>query len=240
MSILGIKNRTGNWRTAKILSPLVNQQGARISLARHLVGVGEQLGDSIKFELFWEGMRDYIHQEEPREGCYEDRLLKYYRECFPRLRKEIEGFGGFRQLKPKNYNDNDKWKQELYSNLRHTEVDIVLETPEHLCIGEAKCEARLGANSCDVLVHQLIRQYVMAKILVELTRESTDKDREVIPLLVVDCLEELMKTAQVNFMIEKNWLSKRNVLSWNKLKRILGMDKTIHGNAEQMRLGQKE
>lgn len=231
MSILGIKNRTENWRTATILSPLVNQQGARISLARHFVGVGQQLGDSIKFELFWEGMRDYIHQEEPREGCYEDRLLKYYRECFPRLRKEIEGFGGFRQLKPKNYNDNDKWKQELYSNLRHTEVDIVLETPEHLCIGEAKCEVRLGANSCDVLVHQLIRQYVMAKILVKLTRKA----KVVVPFLVVDCPEELTKTAQVNFMIEKNWLSKRNVLSWNKLSEILGTDKTVHGNAEPKR-----
>lgn len=66
---------------------------------------------------------------------------------------------------------------------------------------------------------------VMAKILVKLTRKA----KVVVPFLVVDCPEELMKTAQVNFMIEKNWLSKRNVLSWNKLKKILGTDTAIHG-----------
>ena len=174
-------------------------------------------------------MRDHIHQEKPRKGCYEDLVLKYYRGCFPRLREEIEGFDGFQKLKPKNYADNDKWKQELYSNLYHTEVDIVIQTQKHLCIGEAKCEADLGAVSDDVFVHQLIRQYVMAKILVELT----GKDKEVVPFLVGDHPDKLMKTVQVKFMIKMNYLSKRNVLSWKDLSKILGTDKTITWDLSQ-------
>ena len=192
----------------------------RIALASHLVGSGEQIGGHIEFELFWRGMRDYIHQKKPRKGCCEDLVLKCYRGCFPRLREKIEGFDGFQKLKPKNYADNDKWKQELYSNLYHTEVDIVLQTQKQLCIGEAKCEQALGANSKRVLVHQLIRQYVMTKIVVE----HTDKDKEVVPFLIGDYPEKLMKTAQVKFMIEMNYLSERNVLSWEKLSKILETD----------------
>ena len=220
MGILGIENRTENWCTARELSPLVKNPATRIALASHLVGSGEQIGGHIEFELFWRGMRDHIHQEKPRKGCYEDLVLKYYRGCFPRLREEIEGFDGFQKLKPKNYADNDKWKQELYSNLRRTEVDIVLQTQKQLCIGEAKCEQALGANSERVLVHQLIRQYVMAKILVELT----DSKKRVVPFVVGDCWDELMETAQVKFMIEMNYLSERNVLSWKKLSKILETD----------------
>ena len=43
-------------------------------------------------------------------------------------------------------------------------IDIVLETTDRLFIGEAKLESTLGSDSDHVLVHQLIRQYVMAHL----------------------------------------------------------------------------
>ena len=225
MGILGIENRTENWRTASVLSPLVDKPAARIPLASYVVGPGGQLGEEIEFELFWQGMRDYKHKfrESPSAECHEDQFLEFYRRCFPNLRTEIECFSGFKPLRECNYIAKGEYKQRLYNNLLNTEVDVVLETPEHLCIGEAKCEADLGADSTDILVHQLIRQYVMAKILVELT----GKDKEVVPFVVGDCQEELMKKAQVRFMIEMKYLSKSNVLSWKKLSEILGTSKTI-------------
>ena len=234
MGILDIKNRTENWRTASVLSPLVEKPDARISLASHLLGSREQHGDNIEFELFWQGMRDYIHQcsraEDPNAGHYVDQVLKCYLRCFSHLRQEIKCFKrgksrrqpGFKPLQPHNYIATDECKQKLYENLRHTEVDVVLQTPKHLCIGEAKREENLDANSEYILVHQLIRQYVMARILVELTGSK----KKVVPFVVGDCRDKLMKTSQVKFMIKMSYLSESNVLSWRKLAEILGTGKT--------------
>ncbi len=222
MGILDIKNRTENWRTASVLSPLVEKPDARISLASHLLGSREQHGDNIEFELFWYGMRDYIHQrcqEHPDVEHYRKQVLECYRSCFPRLRQEIERSDEFRELEKDNY----KCKPSLYDNLFRTEVDVVLQTPKHLCIGEVKCEAKFGASLEYILVHQLIRQYVMARILVELTGSK----KKVVPFVVGDCREELIKNGQVKFMIEMSYLSKSNVLSWKKLSEILGTDRNI-------------
>ena len=235
MGILDIKNRTENWRTASVLSPLVEKPDARVSLASHLVGPRDQRGDNIEFELFWQGMRDYInqcrHAEDPNAGHYVDQVLECYRRCFPHLRQEIECFtrggsrrrSGFKPLQPHNYIATDECKQKLYKNLRRTEVDVVLQTPKHLCVGEVKCEAKFGASAKYILVHQLIRQYVMARILVELTGSK----KKVVPFVVGDCREELIKNGQVKFMIEMSYLSKSNVLSWKKLSEILGTDRNI-------------
>ena len=67
---------------------------------------------------------------------------------------------------------------KLYNNLRETEIDVVLETPKYLFIGEAKGETDLRGNGYRVLVHQLIRQYVMARILVD----RLESGKEVVPL----------------------------------------------------------
>ena len=232
MGILGIENRTENWRTASVLSPLVEKRGARVSLARHLVGPREQFGNRIEFELFWKGMRDYRDQCRFQgvrdDGRYVDQVLvdqvrECYRKRFPHLRQRIKYFSGFKDLKAHNYVAKDEYKQKLYRNLYHTEVDVVLQTQSHLCIGEAKCGQALGANSDHVLVHQLIRQYVMAKILVELTGSK----KMAVPFVVGDCRDKLIKTAQVNFMIEMGYLSEHNVLSWKQLLEILGTDEAV-------------
>ena len=56
---------------------------------------------------------------------------------------------------------------KLRDNLINTEVDVVLESPDSLFIGEVKDVSDFGADSRYVLVHQLIRQYVTATILIE-------------------------------------------------------------------------
>ena len=228
MAILGIKNRTENWRTVSVLSPLVEKPGARISLASHLIGSRERLGEEkMIFELFWSGMRDYMdqckHRRDSDKGYHVDQVFDYYRDCFHDLRQEIKCFHEFKDLKAHNYVAKDECKQQLYKNLYYTEVDVVLQTQNHLCIGEAKCGQTLRADSNHILVHQFIRQYVMARVLVELTGSK----KRVVPFVVGDSRDKLMKTAQIKFMIKMNYLSERNVLSWKKLSEIIGTYGTV-------------
>ena len=229
MGILGIDNRTENWRTVCVLSPLVERHGARSALANHLVGPAGQCGDNVEFELFWKGMRDYVHAERQGEGAarpehpggteaYATRFLSLYRDCFPSLRQEVERFRTFQRLEPHNYLAKGEYKKELYNNLLNTEIDIVLQTDTHLCIGEAKSSQNLDAKSKYVLVHQLIRQYVMARIIVELTGSK----KEIVPFVVGDSRERMKKSEQVKFMINWERLRDSNILSWAQLSDILG------------------
>ena len=218
MGILGIDNRTENWRTACVLSPLVERHGARSSLANHLVGAAGRCGDSVQFELFWKGMRDYVHEHPSGTEAYATRFLSLYRDCFPSLRQEVERSGAFQKLKTHNYLAESKYKKKLYNNLLNTEIDIVLQTDTHLCIGEAKSSQNLDAKSRHVLVHQLIRQYVMARILVELT----DSKKEIVPFVVGDSRKDMMESEQVKFMIKWGCLRDSNILSWTQLSDILG------------------
>ena len=66
-----------------------------------------------------------------------------------------------------------------------------------------------------VLVHQLIRQYVTATILLQIAGEH----KEVIPFVVGDSTDYLKKTSQVRFMISQGWLSQANVLDWGDVER---------------------
>ena len=99
---------------------------------------------------------------------------------------------------------------KLGTNLVGTEIDVVLESPEHLFVGEAKEEMNLDGNGDLVLVHQLIRQYVMAKILVRLSGAK----KKVIPFLVREELDG-REQVQVDFMVAKGWLKRENVLGWD-------------------------
>ena len=222
MAILDIENRTENWHTARVLAPLVGNPNARASLASYLVGAAEQCGDSVEFELFWKGIRDYIHEhQDQNDGDYPTEFAALYRDCFPNLRQQVEHCTGFQSLQGHNYVvASDESKKKLYNNLFNTEVDIVLQTAKHLCIGEAKCSQRLAADSKHVLVHQLIRQYVMASVLVELNGSH----KQVVPFVVGDRRENLMKTHQVKLMVKIGYLRKRNVLSWEELSAILEQD----------------
>ena len=61
MGILGIENRTENWKTAFNFAPFIEDANLRLKLAGRL---GEPSGtppSDISMELFWKGMRDFHH-----------------------------------------------------------------------------------------------------------------------------------------------------------------------------------
>ena len=196
----------------------------------------------IRIELFWYGMRDYIDMKNKNNKdltiASEEFISHYYR-LFPHLRKEIKEAKELRlNLQCSNYHpkhpDNDV--DSLRNNLRNTEIDIVLDTPTHLFIGEAKHESKLRGDGKLILVHQLIRQYVMASILVDLTA-TEGCAKEIVPFLVGDKIDSLMNVHQVRFMIKQHncnhspgdWLRKENVLSWDCIRKITNAEST-HDN----------
>ena len=215
MGILGIKNRTENWKTAKTFAPFFNNPDLRLKLVERLgEPEGANPGD-VKLELFWKGMRDYIHGAEPKPA--EATLAEMYKRMFSDLRLQIGGFHSddgveFDLLKEWNYSPpHPEEAQALYKNLRNTEIDIVLESKGRIYVGEAKDESGFGANGSLVLVHQLVRQYVMAKILVDLLGTK----HEVVPFIVRNNpKDEQKEPAQIQFMLWKGWLIEKNILIW--------------------------
>ena len=228
MTILGIRNRTENWKTVEHFH-FINEE-AKVKLVEHLLtpyGNTPELDPSdITIELFWEGMRDY------KGDPHDHQLATCYASLFPELRTRVEEFtsnakterrSSFRDLKPWNYRVSEEIfvpgrnnkittsPSALKSNLLHTEIDIVVETPDHLLIGEAKDESSLNSSSTYVLVHQLVRQYVMAKMLVKLSGKSLT----VVPFVVGTDVERLNNSEQVRFLQWQKWLMKENVLSWD-------------------------
>ena len=209
MGILGIKNRTENWKTARHFAPFLGAEdaaaAARATLAQRLGEPEETSGEAIRIELFWRGIRDC-------KPCNED-VRKRYERLFPDLRDKVKDFPGFKSCDYAVPKEGQGHK--LFSNLRHTEIDIVLETPRHLFIGEAKDESSPGTNGKYVLVHQLIRQYVTARILVDL---SDNPNRVVTPFAVVDDArrDEFMRRRQVQFMIQHMGLE--NILTWDCIR----------------------
>ena len=230
MSILGINNRTENWKTAYEFAPFFRDGNACAKLARTLEEGGSPTGNEVKIELFWKGMRDYVDKVgKPKEHELQDKCIKAYyeTELFCGLRDDIQKFnkiGTKNALRIPNAWNYDPCKVEpkpgqtgegaLFNNLRNTEVDIVLETPGHLFIGEAKDESVLGGSGPLVLVHQLIRQYVTARILLRVM----GSEKEIVPFLVVADNDYMKRTGQVQFMISQEWLKKKNVLTWADIR----------------------
>ena len=227
MSILEtIENRTENWKTARSFAPLVRDGGVRLAeklLANHRGNQQAQAEfnpSDVRIELFWYGMRDYLYHNAPKKKGYykaakelhQKTFADEYERLFSCLRQKVTGSGLFNELKPDNYDVcTDDRVDELFDNLFHTEVDIVLESPKHLFIGEAKHESKFGAVADWVLVHQLIREYVMARLLVE----HLDSKKEVVPFVVGDDVGKLKRYSQVQFMLKQCWLKEENVLSWD-------------------------
>ncbi len=113
----------------------------------------------------------------------------------------------------------DLREDKLFSNVRRTEIDVVLETSSHLFIGEVKWESRLDKDKENVLVHQLIRQYVTARIAVDIL--GLEKPKTVVPFIVCDKgkrRESILNTDQVRFMIdEMKVLKPNNILTWEQI-----------------------
>ena len=122
--VLGIRNRTENWKTALNFSPLFGEGGGvgRAKLATRLLqGTSEpELGD-VHLELYWKGMRDYMHQEGQKREDYQHDLAARYGRLFPDLRKKIEAFGQHQELKSSNYEVSCETQDKFSRNLINTE-----------------------------------------------------------------------------------------------------------------------
>ncbi len=212
-SILGIENRTENWRTAVYFSPMFRSKSYKFA---QMLGASSAFSaDQVTIELFWSGIRDYRHREGLTKLELMREIVTAYEKKFSNLRSDVKSFSEFSDLKEYHYLSNgNKVGMSLTSNLIGTEVDVILETPKELFIGEVKHESTFGASGRLVLVHQLIRQYVAASVLLELTQT----DKEIIPFVVGDRTDYLNKTSQVRFMVNQGWLNPKNVLNWEDVE----------------------
>ena len=242
MGILNIDNRTENWRTARIFCGLSDER--QLDFVNLLVTKSDSDTTWTNMELFWRGVRDHRHMLIKREvdrlgaegereneiaeevdGSLADEFWKHYKRCFGDLRDQVSKWKKLRPLvRPQNYGMSEDFrnakkqslKELLYNNLRNTEIDIVFETDNHLFIGEAKYESDFGADGELVLVHQLIRQFVTASLLVKSQRGGV---KEVVPFLIVGDRDWAMKTGQVGLMRCRRWLSEENIWTWEELEK---------------------
>lgn len=225
MGILGIKNRTENWKTAQTFAPFIDNPD-RLRLLVERLGGSPGQEEKVSLELFWKGGRDYCWDTTKVTPSPDD-LRTAYNCCLPDLRDKVEEFQKrasktFRPLLCKNYNVSGENAKNLETNFRNTEIDVVLETSKHLFVGEAKDETGLHANREYVLAHQLIRQFVIAKILAHLVAECGEEQaKSIVPFVIGPDEDEKMaslkNTAQIRFMMEKDYLEESNILSWDEL-----------------------
>jgi len=229
MGILDITNRTENWKTASSFAPFFANPVSCQNLARKLLEpLGEPLGNGeVQIELFWQGVRDQMDKEGwTKLGPGEQAEIRagfadHYNRRFSELRQAFESFSGLALPREWNYRpvDTDQEKSILFDSLWHTEIDIVLETPEHLFIGEAKHKSRFGSSGSLILVHQLPRQYVMATLLTH----YIGKPKKIVPFVVGDDPQNLKSNhEQVKFMLEQDWLKEANILSWDDIAALKG------------------
>ena len=179
MGILGINNRTENWKTVQHFHGL--SDAAKVRLVRRLGEPKDTVAEEISIELFWHGVRDYAYENKLKD----DDLVRIYECRFKDLQSDLREFEHTHKFKLQdhNYKVPVSDRKGLADNVKNTEVDIVLETRERIFIGEAKYESGFQPKGSHVLVHQLIRQYVTARVLVDL---SGHPDKEIVPFVVTD------------------------------------------------------
>ena len=226
MGILGIRNRTENWKTARTFAPFLESAVLRQKLARHLDEPEETAAKDVKLELFWKGVRDYLNSRKPqgaKEGWdknHRETFRRAFEKRFGQLRGLVDDHERLTLSKDHSYSIAEGNPDKLYSNLRNNEIDIVLETPSHIYIGEAKDEMGFGYDGDLVLVHQLIRQYVTAKLLMDVI----GSDKNLVQFVVVngDKLPNTKKTYQVTFALERGWLKEGHILTWDQIADVAG------------------
>ena len=229
--VLRVKNRTENWKTARNFAPFLKNKALLLSFTRRLGEPAETCEEDVHLELFWTAMRDYVYGQKQQEHAQvpspKGIAELYNRGKFADLRDRVKEFGerrgagnlrNFADLGSSGYRvscaeDQDK----LANNLLKTEIDIVIESPSRLYIGEAKSKCLFGANGSRILVHQVIRQYVMASILLEIL----ECHKKVIPFVVVE--DKTRPFRQVEFMKEQRWMHEDHVLEWSDVKQYTGV-----------------
>ena len=137
--VLEIENRTENWKTARCFGPIFGESA--IGLALCLDEHGYPGSEEVRLELFWHGMRDFLFKKIKKNDPMNDRaawkrrIQTCYTDLFPDLRERVQGYPGLRALADQRYSGTEM--EGLYNNLFHTEIDIVMETPRALFVGEA-------------------------------------------------------------------------------------------------------
>ena len=210
---LDIENRTENWKTARTLSPLFGDRA--VTLARRLGEPRSTPALDVSLELFWKGARDCCHGKDKQECA--QRLVANCRRLFRKLGEQIEAFDGFRELRDGNYNiSSESHKKRLLNNMLNTEIDVVVKSPGHLYIGEAKYKSGFHADGNLVLVHQLVRQYVTASVLVDVTGSNL----KVAPFVITNKPrdEKSRWPDQIRFMLHQRWMNEGNRLTWAEVK----------------------
>ena len=221
MGILGIENRTENWKTVQHFYGL--EDDAKVRLVRRLLkpyGAESDIDDGHKvtLQLFWSGMRDFIDQCDENGKPTIKGLAGLYERLFPDIHEKMNR--DFPRLRANYSVTSTQDKEKLFNNLRSTEVDIVLATEEYLFIGEAKHESDLGADGTHILVHQIVREYIMAKMLVHLITKPGSPGKKVIPF-IVEGKKNLSGKHQVKFMQKRGWLKKGNILPWAEIAELV-------------------
>jgi hypothetical protein len=227
-NILGINNRTENWKTAITLGPLITsqKQNRLADLIINKVETNHMLfgSNEVVMQFFWKGFRDHWNQISSsfsKEAMINETAAVYNR-LFSNLRNQVIEYNvkapHNKQLKLNKTNyiclESDKrGKELLFNNVVNTEIDVVLEAPGFLLIGEAKDEQTFGATLKHTLVHQLIRQYVMTSIVLEMRGKR--RDFKLIPFIIGNNAET---TAQVTFMVHQKYLSDANIITWEELE----------------------
>lgn len=235
--ILGIRNRTENWKTARTFARMYPENVA--ALANNLLKPYSYVSrsefriiksDEAHLELFWKGVRDYVHTKKVGKLELMNEFAELYNHVFKDLYNRFKSFcetsddapakRALSFLNPQNYVvSNNHGKEGLFNNLRNTEFDIIIESPSHLFIGEAKGEMSFGAQGHLVLVHQLIRQFVTATILLA----HLNQKKAIVPFIVWNRPNAKRRDVQVQFMLDQNWLKKENILSWSRVERLAGV-----------------
>ncbi|REL27514.1 hypothetical protein DXX93_13735 [Thalassotalea euphylliae] len=223
MSIFNINNRSESWRISRQF--ILGGYGLSNKLANKVVSnVGQELSGEVELELFWTGFRDYCHSQsitlENKSLLNEVGIA--FEKNFSTLFEQVESFNKRNTVKLRidsskhNYRLNNQSLCKLVKNLYHTEIDIVISTGNSLLVGEVKSEVSFNANSEYVLVHQLIRQYVMATILVHLLNINGQNITQITPFVIAE--KNVSRSAQVRFMIDSGWLHQSNIFDWSVLE----------------------
>ena len=186
----------------------------------------------IAKEPSWYGMRDYVdlqrksRETEPTPETLAESYLPLSSDPNKLdLCRQINEIDKHDALTDRNYTvSNRDWKEKLWTNLNNTEIDVIVKTPNHLFIGEAKHETtEFDADKKRFLMHQLIREYVMASILID----CLGSNKEVVPFVVGDDPDKIKEPHpnlkhihQISFLREVGWLKEENVLSWDCISKI--------------------
>ncbi|NLW91363.1 MAG: hypothetical protein GXY34_07155 [Syntrophomonadaceae bacterium] len=218
MDILGIRNRTENWKTAQTFLKLMYEGKLNSFLGLLVKDIISE--DEIKMELFWKGVRDYRYQEGISLD-FKERFTEAYIEHFGDLKSRLRDKTVKRVygLTDKNYDTTYINDSNFLTNIQNQEIDIVLETDHHFFIGEAKYEVNnFNYNSQCFLSHQLLRQYITTKILLH------DKkiNKEIIQFVVCDgsIVENMKNNYQVRFLKKYYDFDTERIVSWDAIAKL--------------------